>query len=55
MIRASQSFVDEVLWPEFKKYSASLNEFISTVTDDLISKIHEVEEDTIVNEQFLPA
>lgn len=55
MIRASQSFVDEVLWPEFRKYSASLSEFISTITDDLISKIHEVEEDTIVSGQSFPA
>lgn len=54
MIKASQSFMDEILWPEFKKYSASLEEFISTVTDDLISKIHKVEEDTIVSGQCLP-
>ena len=55
MIRASKSFVDEVLWPEFKKYSASLEEFISTAADELISKIHEIEEDTIVSGQSLPA
>lgn len=40
-----------------QKYTTtiSLNEFISTITDDLISKIHEVEEDTIVSGQSLPA
>ncbi|WP_194848141.1 hypothetical protein [Candidatus Neptunochlamydia vexilliferae] len=55
MVRVAESFMNEVLWPEFQRYSASLSEFVSTVTDDLISKIHEVEEDTIVSGKALPA
>ena len=54
MVRVSQSFMDEVLWEEYKKFSEHLNEFIAMTTDNLISKIHEVEEDVIVTEQCLP-
>lgn len=55
MVRVSKSFIDEILWPEFKKLSKYLDDFISMTTDNLISKIHEVEEDVIVTEQYLPA
>ena len=55
MVRASRSFMDEILWPEYQEYAASLHEFISQVTDDLISRIHEVEEDVIVSEDLLPS
>lgn len=54
MVRVSQSFMDEVLWEEYKKFSQHLNEFIAMTTDNLISKIHEVEEDVIVTGQCLP-
>jgi len=54
MVRVSESFMNETLWPEFKTYSASLSEFISNVTDDLISRIHDVEEDVIVSGECLP-
>ena len=54
MVRVSESFMNETLWPEFKNYSASLSEFISNITDDLISRIHDVEEDVIVSGECLP-
>jgi len=55
MVRVSESFLDEVLWPEFQKYSKSLNEFVTSITDDLIAKIHQVEDDVIVSGEMLPA
>jgi len=32
--------MDEVLWPEFKKYAKMLEEAVSEIVDGLISKIH---------------
>lgn len=55
MVRVSQSFMDEVLWQEFKRFSKHLDEFVSITTDNLISKIHDVEEDVILSRQYLPA
>lgn len=55
MVRVSESFLNEVLWPEFQKYSKSLNEFVTSITDDLIAKIHQVEDDVIVSGEMLPA
>ena len=54
MVRVSKGFMDEILWPEFKKYSASLNEFVKSITDDLIAKIHQVEDDVIISGEVLP-
>ena len=55
MVRVSENFLDEVLRPEFQKYSKSLNEFVTSITDDLIAKIHQVEDDVIVSGEMLPA
>lgn len=54
MLRANSTFVDEVLWPEFKKYSALLEELVGEIFDDLISQIHDVKEDEIVIAGELP-
>ena len=54
MVRVSENFLNEVLWPEFQKYSKSLNEFVTSITDDLIAKIHQVEDDVIVSGEMLP-
>lgn len=55
MVRVSESFLNEVLWPEFQQYSKSLNEFVTSITDDLIAKIHQVEDDVIISGKMLPA
>jgi len=55
MIRANPNFVDNVLWPEFKKYSALLEELVEEIIGDLISQIHDVNEDEIVIAGELPA
>lgn len=36
MVKAPQSFLDEVLWPEFREINAALNEYLSGVTDRVI-------------------
>ena len=55
MIRANLHFVDNVLWPEFNKYSALLEELVEDIVSDLISQIHEVKEEEIVIAGELPA
>jgi hypothetical protein len=54
MLRADPTFVEEVLWPEFKKYSALLEELVGEIIDSLISQIHDVKEDEIVIAGQLP-
>ncbi|PJD94621.1 MAG: hypothetical protein CK425_10950 [Parachlamydia sp.] len=55
MVRATPDFVDKVLWPEFKKYSALLEEFVEEIVNDLISQIHDTNEDEIIIAGDLPA
>lgn len=45
MLMVGKSFLDEVLWPEFKKYAKLLDEFVDEIMQDLISQIHQVEEE----------
>ena len=49
MIQVSQPFMNEVLWPEFKKYAKMFDELAEEILHGLISKIHDVhDEDEIV-------
>ncbi len=49
MLQVSPSFIDEVLWPEFNKYSRMFEELADEIMQELISNIHEVkEEDEVV-------
>jgi len=54
MIRAAPTLVDEVLWPEFKKYSTLLEELVGEIINDLISQIHDVKEEEIIIVGELP-
>jgi hypothetical protein len=54
MLRASPTVVENILWPEFNKYSAMLEEFVQDITNDLIAQIHDVKEDEIVIVGELP-
>jgi hypothetical protein len=36
MVRAPQSFLDKVLWPEFQEINAALTEYLAQVTDKVI-------------------
>jgi len=39
MAQLSQKFVDETLWPEFEEISKTLTDFLSEVTDRVISQV----------------
>jgi hypothetical protein len=55
MLRANPAVVENILWPEFNKYSAMLEELVGDIVNDLISQIHDVKEDEIVIAGELPA
>lgn len=49
MVLVSKSFIEEILWPEFKKYSQLFEDLVNEVMQDLTSKIYEVkEEDEVI-------
>lgn len=54
MIRANPDLVDNILWPEFKKYAALLEELVEEIINDLILQIHDVKEDEIEISGELP-
>jgi hypothetical protein len=54
MLRASPTIVDNILWPEFNKYSAMLEELVEDIVNNLISQIHDVKEEEIVIAGELP-
>jgi len=47
MLRIAPALMNELLWPEYKKYSAMLEELVREVLDSILSKL-EKEEDEIV-------
>lgn len=47
-LRISKNDMDEVLWPEFQRYAKILEELVEDVMQDLINKIHNVEEEETV-------
>lgn len=46
--RAASSFVDTLLWPEFKKYADLLEGLVEDIVTGLINQIHEIKEDETV-------
>jgi hypothetical protein len=54
MLRAPKDLVENILWPEYLKYSSMLEELVQEIIDDLISKIHNITEDEIVITGELP-
>ncbi|MEM6263189.1 MAG: hypothetical protein AAGI38_11825 [Bacteroidota bacterium] len=48
MVRVNEDFLNKILWPEFEEYSQHLEALISEITDDLIGKIHTIEEEDII-------
>jgi hypothetical protein len=48
MLRANPAFVDNILWPEFKKYAALLKNLVQDIISDLINQIHDVKEEEVV-------
>ena len=45
MLRVAKPFMDLILWPEYQKYAAILDELTEEILSDLISKIHLVKEE----------
>jgi len=54
MLRACPVLVNNILWPEFNKYSAMLEELVEDIVNNLISQIHDVKEEEIVIAGELP-
>lgn len=49
MVRVSASFMKEVVWPEFQRYSAMLEELVQELMEDLITKIHGGVEEVVIS------
>ena len=54
MVRITQPFMDQVLWPEYKKYSRILEELTSEIMEEVIAKIHKTDEEELVIAGELP-
>jgi hypothetical protein len=55
MVRVSKPFMEQILWPEFKRYADTFDELASDIINDLIAKIHCVkEEDEVIIAGELP-
>ena len=39
MARVSEKFVDETLWPEYQEISETLRDYLSEVTDRVVSQV----------------
>ena len=50
MIKAPQSFMDQVLWPEFKELNAALIAYLSEITEKVIRE--EVHKETSEAEEI---
>ncbi len=48
MVRVSKPFLDEVVWPEFKKYAKIFEELANDIVGGLIEQIHAPGEEVIV-------
>ena len=47
-VRPRKDFMEEVLWPEYTRYSKILEELVEDIMQDLISKIYHVQEEETV-------
>lgn len=46
-VRIVKNFMEEVLWPEFLRYSQLLEELVEEIMKDLTNKIHRVQQEEI--------
>jgi len=49
MIKIDETFLNNVLWPEYLEYSRHLEVLVEEITDNLIRRIHKDEEEDIVH------
>lgn len=47
-LRISKNVMVEVLWPEYEKYAKMLREVVEDILQDLINKIHKVDEEEMI-------
>jgi hypothetical protein len=52
MVCISRAFLDEILWPEYIKYSSMLLDLIEEVFDSVIVKIGDTQEDAIISDEI---
>lgn len=56
MVRISQPFMNEILWPTFNKYERMFEDLVNEIMENLIFQIHQVKEkDEVVTMGKLPA
>lgn len=48
MVQVNKLFMDEELWPEFKKYAKMFEELAKEIMEDLIGKIHSCDDEEVV-------
>jgi hypothetical protein len=49
MVRINEEFLNKILWKEYEEYSELLNKLIEEITNDLINKIHQHEDEDIIH------
>lgn len=49
MINVNEDFLNKVLWKEYEEYSKLLNELVDEITNDLIGKIYQHEDEDIIH------
>lgn len=49
MVKVNEDFLNKVVWKEYLEYSDHLEKLINTITDDLINKIHKIEDEDIIH------
>jgi metal-dependent HD superfamily phosphatase/phosphodiesterase len=54
MVRISRALMDEILWPEYKKYSSMLQDLVQEVLDSVIAKVGNTEEETVISGEVGP-
>ncbi len=45
MVRVAKPFLDQVVWPEYLKYSTAFDELAFEIINDLVQKIHRVRDE----------
>lgn len=49
MVRVTPAFLDELLWPEYRKHSDMLQELIEEVLDSVLAKIENKDEEIVIS------
>jgi hypothetical protein len=47
-LKISKAMMDEVLWPDYLRYSKMLSELVEEIMKDIINKIYKIEEEEIL-------